>query len=749
MGPWVVALTLLVSWGPTAGGAELPRTALEYAQDLESANRDVRREAAYQLSRMGRDARVALPQLIRALDDDQQQVWFGAVTALAHLGPEAEPALPALLRDLEAWQPFRRDRQGTQALYRTAVALGSIGPAALPALTNALASSVWHVRAGAAMALGVLGEAARSTGPPLVRLLADDRVEVRLAAAEAVALVAPQQVGALVDLARGATRTTTRTAAIDALRRMGPPARAALSPLCDRLASDPAEDVRVAAVAAVARISGREGEGFKALLQAWRSGQGAVSAAAQQELLLSPAVERQLIPAVIEDLRSRKREAQARAAALIVQLGSAGQGAAAALIDLLQSAPADQAVNPALAAALAALGDAAVVPILDALASRRTEDLPESDWTLAVLRRAGPEALPRYEQALAGASAGSRVGALVGLTALGPAARSVAGLLPGLWKDPDPAVRARAWVAAASCGVPAERVVNDVALGLEDPDLRVRRGALEGLARLGPAARPALPRMARALESGDLDLRLAAMEAMGSLGEEATEAVAPLVQHLDSAQAPSERVAALAALGRIGRPAAGELDRLIRHAEDPDPAVRRAVIGAVGGMGPAGAGAASRLRDLAAGDSVAAVRAAAVEALVAVAPGDEATVRGVISCLEDAGDEVRRAAARAAGVLGERGRPAEAVLFAMLERPPERADALEALKAIQPTSVDALRRALAQEDASVREMAADALARLGKAAAEAVPALERALREDPDEAVKRAARRALRRIRDA
>lgn len=111
---------------PTTHAAEgAVRTAAEYAADLENADKAIRREAAYQLSRMGKGARVALPQLIRALDDEQQY-WFGGHRP-GRSGARRRTRLARVAQGLESWQPFRKDRQGSQALYRTALALGSIG----------------------------------------------------------------------------------------------------------------------------------------------------------------------------------------------------------------------------------------------------------------------------------------------------------------------------------------------------------------------------------------------------------------------------------------------------------------------------------------------------------------------------------------------------------------------------------------------------------------------------------------------
>jgi HEAT repeat protein len=165
---WRVAGILAAALMQTAAlyAADGDKTPLDYARDLESADAKVRREAAYQLSRPGVAAKVALPQLIKALEDDQQQVWFGAITALANLKGDAEAALPALLKELEGWQPFRKDRQGTQALYRTALALGSIGAPAVPALSNALSSDQVARAGGRGPGARFCGQHGVDSGPP-------------------------------------------------------------------------------------------------------------------------------------------------------------------------------------------------------------------------------------------------------------------------------------------------------------------------------------------------------------------------------------------------------------------------------------------------------------------------------------------------------------------------------------------------------------------------------------------------------
>ena len=62
-----------------------------------------------------------------------------------------------------------------------------IGPAAVPALTEALAHRTWQVRAAAADALGEIGPAAAAAVPALTAALKDKSREVREAAAQSLA----------------------------------------------------------------------------------------------------------------------------------------------------------------------------------------------------------------------------------------------------------------------------------------------------------------------------------------------------------------------------------------------------------------------------------------------------------------------------------------------------------------------------------------------------------------------------------
>ncbi len=742
----LLAAVLVLMQAAGLHAAEGDKTPLDYARDLESTDAKVRREAAYQLSRPGVAAKVAVPQLIKALEDDQQQVWFGAITALANLKGDAEAALPALLKELESWQPFRKDRQGTQALYRTALALGSIGAPAVPSLSNALTSDKWHVRAGAARALSFAGGTASTVAPQLASALADDRVEVRDAAAETLAVLGTVALGPLTETLVDAEEPKARATAAMALGRLGrdgAPAEAALK----RAALEEKDtDARIQALVAFSRVVPGSPALVPVLMRAWEDSEEPVRRAAHSALLLVRPADQALLPAILPLLDSPEESVRARAARLIGELGPDGATAVQPVEAALRRSVAAGKPDPWLTQTLAALGDQGLEPVFASLEQEPAASLTPADWRLAVLRQVQLTSLARLTAALVHPSASVRAGALEGLIALGERARSVAKRLPPLLEDSDPAVRSRGWLAAGACGVVAEAMLNRLEAGLNDTSPEVRRAVVSGVARLGKAARPAIPKLVESLGTGDALLELAAVRALGSMGAEAESAAGPLADRVPRAT-PEVQLAVLAALGSIGTGAASEVGKLLPLGDAPNPQVRRAFFEAVGNFRAGGKPALAAV-DRGLKDSDPEVRAAAVQARVAVEPETDAAVLVAVNGLADAEGVVRRASAGALAVLEERGRPGEERLFALLSDPADREAARDALRAIHPTSVSALLEALGHADWGVREMAADALARLGKGAAEASKALEKASREDASEEVKRASRRALRRIRE-
>jgi HEAT repeat protein len=106
----------------------------------------------------------------------QAQGAFG----LSRLGAEARGAVPALIEALSKDGLVRQ---------HAALALGQIGPdakAAVPALTDALHAPEWAVRRQAALALGHIGPDARTAIPALKKLSSDPHQLVRKSGQEAL-----------------------------------------------------------------------------------------------------------------------------------------------------------------------------------------------------------------------------------------------------------------------------------------------------------------------------------------------------------------------------------------------------------------------------------------------------------------------------------------------------------------------------------------------------------------------------------
>jgi hypothetical protein len=121
------------------------------------------------------------PDELRAmLANGDPEVQARGGFALSRLGAEARDAVPDLIPLLKSEAALTRQN--------AALALAAIGPdarAAVPALTEALKDSEWAVRRQAALALGAIGPAAKSASPALKKLESDPQKLVRDAARQA------------------------------------------------------------------------------------------------------------------------------------------------------------------------------------------------------------------------------------------------------------------------------------------------------------------------------------------------------------------------------------------------------------------------------------------------------------------------------------------------------------------------------------------------------------------------------------
>jgi len=122
-------------------------------------------------------ASIAIPALLRCLDDPDDDIRREAAASLGRQGPAAEIAQPALLDLLTGdADPGVRDAAG--------VALAQTGPAVLPSVITLLHVDDAELRLRAARIVGQLGRRATSAAPELRPLWDDPDAAVRLAALE-------------------------------------------------------------------------------------------------------------------------------------------------------------------------------------------------------------------------------------------------------------------------------------------------------------------------------------------------------------------------------------------------------------------------------------------------------------------------------------------------------------------------------------------------------------------------------------
>jgi HEAT repeat protein len=214
---WAAGGLLLCRLLAFPGQAEgQPKEAGPLAQQLESADRLARWEAAKALGELGVGARDAIPALAARLADPEVAVRHAALWALVKIGPDSIPALSQALRAPAAQARMLRrpvalelgrlggieplaealahDEQGI-VRQAAAEALGKLGPpakSAVPALIGALEKDPWPaVRRFAAESLGWLGPDAKEAVPALAQAAQDPKEDmgVRPAASWAAARI--------------------------------------------------------------------------------------------------------------------------------------------------------------------------------------------------------------------------------------------------------------------------------------------------------------------------------------------------------------------------------------------------------------------------------------------------------------------------------------------------------------------------------------------------------------------------------
>lgn len=497
------------------------------------------------------------------------------------------------------------------------------------------------------------------------------------------AQVSPELVAALSEQLDHAS-AKVRTRAAFAMGRLG----AAANPAAEKLVKmvlDPDVAVRRAATRAWPHIPGVRPLAAHVLNKALKE---ADPTARNQALLTLAEIGKPAVPMLIAALEDDDSDYWA-----CIVLGQMGAEAAEAVPALVKSAKSDEQIETRREAilALGGIGPAAekAVPALIELLDDKEKAIQAS--TVFTLAQIGPAAAAAADALEKGTASND------------PFQQTICAWAVAKIKPNDQAAR--------------ERAIALLIAAVKHKDTKVRGAALRGLIELRPGPARVLDALESVMKQGapkDIDDCLNVYAELG----------APAVPHLVGAlkSAPQHRGLVAMILGHLGPVAKDAAPALIEMVGDKNPHARREALMALGGIGP----------------------------------DAEAAVPAATQAIADADEKVAYAAYY---TLGRIGPAAKAAVPALEKRMDDQKDpfaafgAAWAISMIQPDApgvaakaVPLLVQGLQDAEAKFRYGAVMGLKRFGPAAKDAIPALQKAQKEDKDPLVRETAQEALKAI---
>lgn len=533
-----------------AGGAEaIP--ALVAA--LSDSDEEIVWHAARALGAIGEGAAVAVPKLVSALDDERVKVRAYAAYALGRIG---KPAMPATDKLIEL--AFDKDAVVRRSAIRALRVIDPPQEKTLPLVIKILQQGEMSV---ILPALHSLAEQGKEAVPRLRSVLKHE--EAQYWACLVLAEIGPDAVEAVPEIQEvlKSKSPDVRLEGLVALGEIGPGAKDAVPAVIALSESDEFKHVRYAAVYALGKIGG----------------DGAATASLRKGMKSDDEFLKTISAWALARTNPTNKELVAEAVGLIVNAFQSDdvhvrQAAARAMVEFDVDR---EIVAPLLVKALEDKDPTVVANALAALASF------------------GPKALSHIDDALANKSLRHYAVRLV--AQLGSEADvAVPALIDALGKQTD-----------------------------SPEDLEFTREAQFALSAIGPGAKDAIPTLVKSLSSANEGVAASAAYALGKIGADARAAVPALVR-AEASESVIVQAASVFALWQIqpGNPARRikATSLLLKALEDDRELVRAGAATMLGELGGGGERATAKLKEVREKDAVDFVRQAADEALKKLNP---------------------------------------------------------------------------------------------------------------------------------
>ena len=534
------------------------------------------------------DVHRALPAYEAGLRHEEAAVRRACAGALMHPGWRRPEAVPVLARALESADPVIRWQAG-YVLHR----MGPGAAAATPALVRAARDPDENVRWAAVYALGAMAPASSDVVPALVEALDDPSALVASHAAGALGPLGPgaaSAVRALIEAVRKGD-VVVKAEAARALGDLGRSGREAVPVLLGALGED--RDWRYESYTYEFSSLGLGDE-----IPVRRDGLEIGLLDGRIELIkaaLRIGVDvGEVLPCLSKLVSDTSYDVRQEACMALGRIGPAAGGAVPNLVERLRDEdtrqmfpPACTATNYAAADALAAIGTAAVPPLVEALGSSDSRTRYGSAWALAKMGHADGKIVEAFRSTLSDAPLKVTLTVARGLKRFDPGADLVPVLMGAAARTPS--LEGVTWESLDGLvgreALPSLPLIREALSKQEYIPTRIAVRLLASMAR--EAVEP-LGDLLAALDGKDISIRVDAIEVLGDLETRAEEVVPALIRSLER---DDVRRFAADGLEKFGPKAESALPALwARHAVEEKAEDRRCCLAAISAISPGDTG---------------------------------------------------------------------------------------------------------------------------------------------------------------